>query len=147
MTLLDAGNWEYKKSQPITSAIGSELTGYQVILIAHRASGTDTPEHVYLDTDCREDFGDVRFYDAENDVFFPYHLESVDGTTALFWVRLTSIPTTGKTMWVVYGDPASTSLSNPDNTYELWDDFLGSSIDRSKLTGEIRRYAVLQHFH
>lgn len=45
---------------------------------------------------------------------------------------MASIPTTGKTMWVVFGDPASTSVSDPANTYELWDDFLGNTLDTAK---------------
>lgn len=134
MTKLEEGNWNWKKSQLVTSVIGSSLTGYQLLYFVHRTTGSDSGKDVYLGTKCNADFSDVRFYDAENDVLFSHNIEEINGTRAVFCVKLPTIPTTGKTVWIIYGDSALAANNNPLNTYDFFDQFTGTSLDATKWT-------------
>lgn len=132
LNILNAGYWNWKKSNVVSSTTGSSLTEYQLIYFVHRTSGTDAGQHVYIGTKCKEDFSDVRFYDAENNVLFYHNIEEINETVAVFCVRIPVIPTTGKTIWIIYGDNNLASDNSPTNTYEFFDQFDGASLDLLK---------------
>jgi hypothetical protein len=106
----------------------------------HYGSGTDGGEHVYLNGKCRTDFGDIRFTRSDGITLLDYWMESkVDGDNAVFWVEVADdLSTNAATIYIYYGNPTATSISNGDATFLFFDDFPGTTVDTTKwdiLTG------------
>ena len=76
--------WKYRKSHVIEPASGAG-TDYQIRIIVHYGSGTDSGEHVYLNGKCRSDFGDVRFTSDDGVTLLDYWIEELeDGVNKWF---------------------------------------------------------------
>jgi len=103
----------------------SSLTNYQVLITVD----TSTPISAGK---MRSDGGDIRFYDGANNL--SYWIESgINTSSTKIWVNVPSIPAMStKVIQMYYGNPNLTSLSNGNNTFLLFDDFLGSSLDTNK---------------
>lgn len=117
--------WQYRKSHIINPS-DEELEDYQMRIIVHYGSGTDNGEHVYLNGKCREDFGDVRFTKDDGVTLLSYWIEEkVDGDYAIFWVKIPYIPASPNTtlIYIYYGKPDATSISDGKSTFLLFDDF------------------------
>jgi len=130
--------WQHRKSHVINSASGAG-TNYQIKIIAHYGSGEDyndntksPPEgHVYLNGHCKTDFGDVRFTGKDSSGngqeinLLDYWIEEkVDSDYAIFWVELQySLDSENQTIYIYYGKDDSTTISNGDETFLIWDDF------------------------
>jgi hypothetical protein len=86
------------------------------------------------------DFGDVRFTRSDGVTLLDYWIESkVDGDYAVFWVEVAdNLSTNPATIYIYYGKSDATATSNGDNTFLLFDDFLGNSLDSNKWTSVIR---------
>jgi hypothetical protein len=86
------------------------------------------------------DFGDVRFTRSDGVTLLDYWMESkVDGDHAVFWVEVAdNLSTNPATIYIYYGKSDATATSNGDNTFLLFDDFPGNSLDSSKWTSVIR---------
>jgi hypothetical protein len=125
--------WSYRKSHVINPASGAG-TNYQVRIVAHYGSGTDSGEDVYLNGKCRTDFGDIRFTRSDGVSLLDYWMESkVDGDYAVFWVEVADdLSTNPVTIYVYYGNSSATSISNGDNTFIFFDDFPGTTLDTNK---------------
>ncbi len=127
--------WNYRKSHIIQNASGAG-TGYQVKITVHYGTGTDGGEHVYLNENCRTDFGDVRFTDDDGVTLLDYWMqEYTSGDQAIFWVKIAdNLDHSSATVYVYYGNPSATSTSNGTSTFEFFDDFDDGVIDSSKWT-------------
>ena len=115
----------YRKSHVINFAAGAG-TNYQKQITVHYGSGTDGDDDVYLNSHCRTDFGDVRFTDDDGSTKLDYWMESkVNGDYAVFWVEVAdNLSTVAQTIYICYGNPmATTTTSNPQNTFPFFDDF------------------------
>jgi hypothetical protein len=125
--------WTYRKSHVINSASGAG-TNYQVKIIAHYGSGTDSNADVYLNGHCRTDFGDVRFTDDDGTTLLDYWMESkVDSDYAIFWVEVADdLSSNNATIYIYYGKSDATTTSNGENTFLFFDDFPGTSLDANK---------------
>jgi hypothetical protein len=126
--------WMYRKSHVINPASGAG-TNYQVRIVAHYGSGTDSGADVYLNGKCRTDFGDVRFTRSDGVTLLDYWMqEKVDGDNAVFWVEVADdLSTNPVTIYIYYGNSSATTTSNINNTFIFGDDFRqDSSIDTSK---------------
>jgi len=119
--------WSFRKLHTIQGS-STHLADYQVPFVLHRATGTDSGRDVYLGTDVRPDFRDIRFTTTDNSLL-PYWLESVSSDAALAWVRVPSIPTTGTQVYLYFGNETAPSLSSGDETFIFFDDFAGTSLD------------------
>jgi len=109
-------DWLYRKSIEVINTSGSSLTDFQVEV---NLDGT-------FDYDLAKDDGsDVRFTMVDGTTLIPYWIESWDktGGQAKIWVRVPSIPVPGSDIYMYYGNAAATAESNPDNTFEFFDDF------------------------
>jgi len=129
--------WSYRKSHEIEGSTAGAQTDYQVRIIAHYGSGTDSGEDVYLNGNCRSDFGDIRFTDSDGVTELSYWMEEkVDGDYAVFWVKVPSIPASpdAATIYIYYGNPSATTTSNGEATFLLFDDFEGDALDTNKWT-------------
>ena len=90
----------------------------------------------------RMDCGDIRLYDSnpEGNSFransrarLNYWIEhGCNSKDTLIWVRVPSIPKGSKTIFVTYGNPTLRSASNGERTFEFFDDFNGTTLDKKK---------------
>jgi len=120
--------WRYRR--PITinnSNNSSSLTNYQILTTLDTASLISAGK-------MRSDGGDIRFTDSDGTTLLNYWVESGINTSSTYiWVKVPSIPANStKTIYVYYGNPNATSLSNGDNTFDFFDDFTGSSLNPAK---------------
>ncbi len=111
----------WSRRAPVTiSNSGSALTDYQVRV------------DVTYDADMQPNFDDVRFTDSNGITLFSYWRESYTAnTSAVFWVKVSSIPAGDSTIYIYYGNAGVSSTSNGTNTFVFFDDFSG---DLSKWT-------------
>jgi hypothetical protein len=115
-------DWSYRKAHVINSASGAGIN-YQIKIRAHYGNGTDSGEDVYLNTHSRTDFGDVRFTDDDGTTELDYWMEEkVDGNSAVFWVEVVDdLSSQDQTIYIYYGNNDATTISNGENTFELFD--------------------------
>jgi hypothetical protein len=112
----------WSRRAPITiNNTGSALTDHQVKI------------DVTYDADMQPDFDDIRFVDSDDSTELSHWRESyIDSTSAVFWVKVPSIPSGSKTIYMYYGNGAASDASDGDATFVFFDDFLGSSLDMGK---------------
>ena len=129
----------YSKSHIISSS--ANLTNYQIKFTVYYGDGNDSEESVYLNSKCRTDFGDIRFFDAFGNKI-PYWIESyTSGVSAVIWVKLPSI-TTNTVILIYYGQPNAVSESSGNDTFIFFDDFESGTISSSKWQSGYSSYSV-----
>jgi len=114
--------YTYRKKHAVTGAAGAGV-GYQMMFIVRRASGTDAGNTVYVSGKCKEDFSDVRFADADGNVF-PYAITYKTSDEAWFWIKPSLDLSQNQYIYAYYGNPEAHDESNPDSTFvyaEPWD--------------------------
>ena len=128
-----SSSWQYRKSHVINAASGAG-TNYQVKIVAHYGSGTDSGADVYLNSHSRTDFGDVRFTKSDGTTLLDYWMESYTASSqAIFWVEVADdLSTTAQTIYIYYGNPNATTTSNGNNTFLFFDDFDDNVFDTTK---------------
>jgi hypothetical protein len=117
--------WTYRKSHVINGSSGAG-TNYQVRIVAHKATGSDSGPDVYLGTNVRDDFGDVRFTADDGMTLLDYWLETgslASGSQAAFWVEVAADLGSSQAIYIYYGNGSSTTTSDGANTFILFDDF------------------------
>jgi prepilin-type N-terminal cleavage/methylation domain-containing protein len=113
--------WGYKKTITLSSSLTQD---YQIKLtIPYGAGGCESH--------CNTDFSDLRF-------------ASTSGTTLSYWIESYTASTTA-TVWVkalngssafnmYYGKTGTTTTANGDNTFNFFDDFIGTTLNTAKWT-------------
>ena len=128
--------WSFRKQHTINGTTGGAQTDYQVGIKVYYGSGVDGTEivygvtygKVYLDSECRTDFGDIRFTNSSGEDELDYWLETkVDSNYVQFWVKVDSIPASPNSVniYIYYGKADATTTSNGPNTAHdnIFDDF------------------------
>jgi len=122
---LTGRGWLYRRPITISNSTSS-LTDYQVLVTL------DTQSLISANK-MRSDCGDIRFTDSDGSTQLSYWLESgCNSANTKIWVKVPFIPTGNKTIYVYYGNPEATSMSNGDATFEFFDDFEGNTINAYK---------------
>ena len=112
-------SWSRRAPVSINNS-GSVLTDYQVRV------------DVTYDADMQSDFDDIRLTASDGTTLLSYWRESYTAnTSALFWVKVPSIPAGDSAIFMYYGNPSVSTTSNGTNTFVFFDDFSG---DLSKWT-------------
>jgi len=94
---------------------GSALTDYQVLVTLDTASLISAKK---LQSDC----DDLRFTDSDEKTLLNYWLESgCNINSTKIWVRVPSIPTGKKTIYLYYDNPLANSMSNGKETFLAFD--------------------------
>jgi hypothetical protein len=121
--------WRYRKSHTILPASGAG-TNYQIKIVVHYGSGTDSGQDVYLNGKCKTDFGDIRFTRADGVTLLDYWMESCSvGDNAVFWVEVADdLSTTAQIIYIYYGNPTAITTSNGSATFVDFDDFLSDTL-------------------
>lgn len=137
--------WGRRKSQVISQQAGIG-TDHKVLFKIYKTTGTDGNEtigsniarKIYVGSNCRDDFGDIRFTQSDEETLEDYWMETyTSGTFALIWVEPSGNVTDGDvTLYVYYDKADATDASNGFNTFgasgELFDDFNDESYDTGK---------------
>ncbi len=107
-----------RKSHVINSAAGAG-TNYPIRIKVNYGSGTDHGEDVYLNHNCRMDFGDVRFVDDDGVTELDYWMqEKVYGRYAIFWVEVRDdLSFQSQIIYVYYGNMQATTASSITDTF------------------------------
>ena len=128
--------WSHRKSHVINPASGSG-TNYQVKIVVHYGPGIDNNENAYFNSQCRTDFGDIRFTDDDGVTELDYWIEEkVDSNYGVFWVEIRDdLNTASATIFVYYGNSAATTTSNGENTFIFFEDF-SNGLNASKWYSE-----------
>jgi hypothetical protein len=137
--------WQYRKAHTITGTSAGAQTNYQVGIKVYYGTGTDGIENVngitfgkvYCNSQCKTDFGDLRFTSSDGSTLLDHWIESKgDSDYATVWVEIDSIPANPdtKTVYVYYGKADATTLSNGDATFPFFDDFNDGVVDQNKWT-------------
>jgi len=118
--------WQYRKSHEIEGSSAGGQTDYQIKIIVHKGTGTDSGENIYCNNHCRNNFGDIRFTKSDGTTLLDYWMESyTSGDKATFWVEVPSIPASPDkaTIYIYYGKSDATTTSNGKNTFPIFYDF------------------------
>jgi hypothetical protein len=116
--------WVCSKSLDVFAGSGAG-TDYQLILKAYYGSGTDGTETLngetiakfYCNSNCRTDFGDIRFLPSNSTTPYTYKLCSKsDGNWAVFAVKISDDLDINQTIRAAYNNPNATDNSD-DTTF------------------------------
>ena len=138
--------WNRRKSKMINGSTAGIQIDYQMTLTLHKGSGTDIVTDIYLGTNVRNDFGDVRFTSSDGSTLLNYYIESyVSGDYAIVWIKIPSIPTSPSTtsIYVYYDNSSETSASNYINTLNILGNGLDGPLTVSSLNTVINTYTYL----
>jgi hypothetical protein len=116
-------DWDYRQAHTINAGTGAG-TNYQIRIILHFGPGSDRPEHIYLSSHSRTDFGDVRFTDDDGITQLDYWRQSYSPATfAIFWVEVQDDLDSSQTIYIYYGNAAASTTSSGVDTFPSFDDF------------------------
>jgi len=131
--------WGYYKTHTINGSSGGLQTNYVIPIVVHKGSGSDSGADVYLGSNVRDDFGDVRFTNADGSSELNYYLvQYISGDKALFMVEVPSIPASPSTVdiRVYYSASGETTTSSGADTFVEFEGWEGtSSIDTDGASG------------
>jgi len=103
-----SNNWGFRKSIDVSNGSGSILTNEDVLVTIDTASLVTASK---LQNDC----DDLRFVDGDDNTLLSYWIEGGCNTASTkIWVRIPSLPASGKTIYVYYGNPSTV------NSEESW---------------------------
>ncbi len=135
-----SGGWSYRKLKTINGTTAGYQINYQMKLTVHNSTGTDTPGNVYLNGSAGSDFGDLRFTKSDGVTLLDHWIESyTSGVSATVWVEIDYIPPSPNnvSIYLYYGNPGAASASSGTATFDLFDDFSGSSLDTGKWNNNV----------
>lgn len=118
--------WGRRKSKAVDGSTAGDQTNYQLQLTVYKSTGVDTNTQVYLGTNVRDDFGDVRFTDTDGTTLLDYWIqEYTSGVSAVIWIEIPSIPASpgSTTIYIYYDNAAETTTSSGTATFIVFDDF------------------------
>ena len=109
--------WEWQRSVTINNTSGSALSDYQISINLNNSN--------FNFNNAIADGGDLRVTSSDGVTEIPFWIEDWDKTAqqATIWVKVPSIPTTGDSIYLYYGNPNVTSVSNGTSTFLFFDDF------------------------
>lgn len=122
--------WMYRKAVNITNNSGSTLTDFQVSITLDTASLISAGK---MQSDC----DDIRITDVNGNVL-PHWIEEnnpgCNNAATKIWTKVPSIPTSGATVYVYYGNSSASNTENGDGVFEFFDDFNDGTLDTNKWT-------------
>jgi len=126
-------NWKYRRKINISNDGASGLSDYQV-WIPITEFGSDWSD---ISSKAQGDMDDFRFTMSTATTTIPYWIDPNTTNPEGFWVRVTTIPTSGTSIFMYYGNSSAGSASDETATFEIFDDFDDNSIDYSIWTTHV----------
>ena len=118
-------SWQYRKPISVTNSSGGILTDFQVKILSNVDLSADiTAGKIQADLD------DLRFTDI-NGKLLPYWIEDTTTTSVDVWAKMPSIPTTGATVYMYYGNVGAVSKNDTSiipKSCSGYNAFLGSGL-------------------
>ena len=114
-----SSSWQYRRAITINNTSNSNtLSNYQVLVTLDTASLISAGK-------MQSTGADIRFTDSDGLTSLSYWIESgINTSSTRIWVKVPSIPASStKTIYIYYGNPSATGLSNGDATFDFFDDF------------------------
>ncbi|MFW0837853.1 MAG: DUF2341 domain-containing protein [Candidatus Komeilibacteria bacterium] len=109
--------WSYRQSIAVTNGSGGTLTDFQVEILQNvDLSSLNTAGKL------QADLADLRFTDINHRVL-PYWIEDNTISSVNAWIKIPSIPTTGTTIYMYYGNSSASDAQDGFNTFLAFDDF------------------------
>ncbi len=123
--------WHYRKAISIENSSGTDLTDFQVSI----SIGTS---QLVADGKMQTDCDDIRITDVNGNLL-PYWIEENNpgcnqNTDTKVWLKANSLPTSGATIYIYYGNQQASNNENGDNVFEFFDDFNDSNKTQSTWT-------------
>ncbi|MDY6966801.1 MAG: DUF2341 domain-containing protein [Halobacteriota archaeon] len=122
----DDSDWKYYEEITIKENSGESLRDYQVLIELNSDN--------FNFSKASDDGSDLRFYDAKDDEL-DFWIEEYDpgDEVARIWVKVSHIPSNGESvMKMYYGNEKVYSLSDGEDTFEFFDDFEGTKLDKNR---------------
>jgi len=111
--------WLYRKAVNITNSSGENLTDFQVAITLDTASLISAGK---MQSDC----DDIRITDI-NGKLLPHWIEEnnpgCNASNTKIWTKVPSIPDSGATVYIYYGNQSAQNYENGDEVFEFFDDF------------------------
>jgi len=102
---------DWTRMKQITLTSSSPLSEYAVVI------------NVEYDGDMQEDYDDLRFKHEENpSAWCDYWIEYSDSTEALIWVKIDYIPTGDSVLYMFYGNPSASGMSDFYDVFDEWEE-------------------------
>jgi hypothetical protein len=122
--------WSYRRTVYVDNSFSStSLTNFQIIIRLNTA-------YLIAQGKMRPDCGDIRVTDSSGNLLPIW----IDPDTKNMWntkiyVKVPSIPANSVvTLYLFYGNPAATDVSNGNSVFDFFDDFSGTALDTNKWT-------------
>jgi len=132
--------WQYRKKITIQGRSGAGQN-YVILLKIGESSGSSGCDF-HLEGQSanfpsgKNDGGDLRFTASDGITLLSFWVEKVEGSspnrTAYVWVKVSENLDNNVDIYCYFGNSEASNYSNGDNTFLLFDDFEGSSLDSNK---------------
>src|SRR5271157_3637925 len=116
--------WGFRSEFIVNPAAGAGAN-YDVMVTADYGYASNEGNTLYVNGSSRPDFGDVRFTAGDGTTLLNYWMENyVSGANATFWVQVPEdLSASRQELYMYYGNPATSSLSDGSATFPFFDDF------------------------
>jgi hypothetical protein len=115
-----SSSWQYRRETMLSSA--TSMANYQIRVTLTTAIMGNPYSNV------KADGSDIRFAGDDGVTLQDYWIESWNNTgTSTIWVEVANSGTSK--IYMYYGNTSAIAASNGDNTFDFFDDFLGTSLD------------------
>jgi predicted ribosomally synthesized peptide with SipW-like signal peptide len=118
-------SWYYRVPITITNSSGSTVSNYQLKIILNTQSLITAQK-------MQSTGADIRFTQSDGQTLINnLWVETINTTQSAIWVLVPSIPTTGTTIYMYYGNTSATTISNPANmSFVFYDDMETSGLSK-----------------
>jgi len=125
--------WTYRKSHLVTNSTGAGVN-YQVRVTIKNSTNSDSGDTVCINNKMRADFGDIRFTASDGStLLFCWNETFYSGLNVTVWIKITDdLSSANATIYLYYGKSDASAYWDGDATFVFFDDFSGSSVNRTK---------------
>jgi len=109
-----------KRCQVIVKNIGSAQTDYPIKFTITKFLG--------MAADCK----DIRVIDEDDSTQLKHWVEIYDANNVLIWVKVPSLPSRHRKLYVYFDNSAASNVADPANVFSFFDHFPGTSLDLTK---------------
>ncbi|KKP69846.1 hypothetical protein A2X44_05265 [candidate division CPR3 bacterium GWF2_35_18] len=117
-------NWQFRIEIPLTNSSTAE-TDFQIAITLDTAALID-------DSKMQANCNDIRVTDINGKVL-PHWIEEgsapCNSSTTKVWTKVPSIPTSGQTLYLYYGNIGADNTQSGKNVFNFFEDFNSSSLD------------------
>ena len=116
--------FEYKKEHVISYSGSDTLNNYQMRFVFYNTTGTDSDEKCYLGSHINQtDWDDLRITTTSDGICDIWFQEN-GANYAIVWAEIPYIyPSSDNRIFIYYGKPTATSVSDGDATFRFWGTF------------------------